>query len=186
MRLGSWAGLGALFAPVTVALAVVLLGPADAVATPLAVRGCSPEASGFPSCVPGTYLGDVALVEDPPFLFRNLNTLGADGTLVTESTVDFGAGGLLPFAYRSGGRGHWQKIGHRKVRVTYLHFVYDENGVLSALERISGVVTFNRGCTSATGEATYSIYLPDQDPFGADEPIAGGIGRFIWKRIPPK
>ena len=39
----------------------------------------------------GTYLGEVTL--DVGLKFQSLSTFGADGTYVTESTIDFGAGG---------------------------------------------------------------------------------------------
>jgi len=166
------------------ALAVMLLGPAVTLAEPQAAPGDRRNrASGFPPCVAGTYLGDVTLVQEPPFTFRSLNTFGADGTFVTESTIDFGAGGTTPMAFRGGGRGHWWMVGPRKLKMTYLHFAYDGQGVLLWLEKISAVQTFSHGCLTATGEATYAIYPPDRDPF-EDEPVAGGSATLAMKRLP--
>ena len=164
-------------------LTAMLLGPAVSLAGPPAVaRDCHGKTLRFPSCVAGTYLGEVTL--DVGLVFQNLNTLGADGTYVTESTIDFGAGGTVPMAFRSGGRGQWRMIGPRQMKITYLHFAYDGTGVLLWLEKISAVVTASRGCASATGEATYGIYPPGLDPFGDEPPVAGGTATLVMKRLP--
>jgi hypothetical protein len=125
----------------------------------------------------------VTLVQEPPVTFRNLSSFGADGTFFTEATVDFGAGGAAPMAFRSGGHGQWWMIGPRKLKVTYLHFAYDGVGNLLWLEKISAVQTFSHGCSSATGEATYGIYPPDRDPF-EDDPVFGGSATLVMKRLP--
>jgi hypothetical protein len=144
-----------------------------------------PRGVGFPPCVAGTYLGEVTIVQEPPFTFRSLNTFGAEGTYVTESTIDFGAGGITtPMAFRSSGRGQWRMIGPRKLKMTYLHFAYDGTGVLVWLEKISEVLTFSHGCSSATGEATFAIYPPDGDPFGDEAPVFGGSATVSLNRMP--
>jgi len=166
------------------AVAAMLLGPAVTLAGPQAAQRLNDRTPfGFPSCVAGTYLGEVTLIE-MQFAFRSLNTFGADGNYVTESTIDFGASGT-PMVFRSGGRGHWWMIGPRKLQMTYLHFAYDKDGVLLWLEKISAVQSLTGGCSSATGAATYGIYPPDQDPFG-DEPPAwgGGHATLVMKRLP--
>jgi hypothetical protein len=166
------------------ALVAVLLAPASTLAEPQAAPGESRgKPFGFRSCVAGTYLGEVTLVEMPS-AFRSLSTFGADGTYVTESTIDFGASGT-PMVFRSGGRGHWWMIGPRQLKMTYLHFAYDKDGALLWQEKISAVQVLGKDCSSATGEATYGIYPPQQDPFG-DEPPAWGAGHatVVMKRMP--
>jgi hypothetical protein len=86
-------------------------------------------------------------------------------------------------AFRSGGRGDWWMIGPRRLKVMYLHFAYDGVGNLLWLEKISALLTFSRGCLSATGDATYAIYPPDRDPF-EDEPVFGGNATLVMKRLP--
>jgi hypothetical protein len=130
--------------------------------------------------VAGTYLGEVTL--DSGLTFQSLNTFGAS-TYVTESTLDFGAGGAVPMAFRSGGRGQWQVIGPHKLKMTYLHFAYDATGVLIWMEKINVVATFSRGCSSVAGEATYAIYPPGLDPF-EDDPVFGGSATLVMKRMP--
>ena len=164
------------------ALAAMLLGPAVILAGPQAASGDRHFPVGFPPCVAGTYLGEVALVQLQPSTFRSLNTFGSDGTYVTESTIDFGASGP-PMAFRSGGRGDWWMIGRRELKMTYLHFAYDKDGVLLWLEKISAVLSFTHGCSSATGEATYGIYPPHLDPF-EDDPVFSGSATVTMKRLP--
>ena len=163
------------------ALAAMLLCPAVILAGPAAQDDRHMPAPGFPSCVAGTYLGEVTL--DVGLEFQSLSTFGADGTYVTESTIDFGAGGTAAMAFRSGGRGDWWMIGPRKLKLTYLHFAYDGRGVLMWLEKISAVLTFRGRCSSATGEATYGIYPPGLDPF-KDEPVFGGSATVTMMRLP--
>ena len=164
------------------ALAAMLLGPAVTLAGPPAVaRDCHGKTLRFPSCVAGTYFGEVTL--DMGLVFQNLNTFGAEGTYVTESTIDFGAGGTAAMAFRSGGRGQWQVIGPHKLKMTYLHFAYDATGALMWLEKINVVATFSRGCSSVAGEATYGIYPPGLDPF-EDDPVFGGTATLVMKRLP--
>jgi hypothetical protein len=165
------------------ALVALLLAPAPTLADPQAPGASHWKPVGFRSCVAGTYLGDVALVEMSS-AFRSLSTFGADGNYVTESTIDFGASGT-PMVFRSAGRGHWWMIGPRQLKMTYLHFAYDRDGVLLWQEKISAVQTLSSDCSSATGEATYGIYPPQQDPFG-DEPPAWGAGHatVAMRRMP--
>ena len=164
------------------ALTAMLLGPALVLAGPPAVaRDCYGKTLHFPSCVAGTYLGEVAL--DMGLVFQNLNTFGAEGTYVTESTIDFGAGGAAAMAFRSGGRGQWQVMGPRKLKMTYLHFAYDATGALMWVEKISVVATLSRSCSSVAGEATYAIYPPGLDPF-EDDPVIGGSATLVMKRLP--
>jgi hypothetical protein len=165
------------------ALAAMLLGPAVSVAgPPAAARDCYGKTLHFPSCVAGTYLGEVTL--DMGLKFQSLNTFGADGTYVTESTLDFGAGGAAAaMAFRSGGRGQWEVMGPRKLKMTYLHFAYDGTGALLWVEKISVAATFTRSCSSVAGEATYAIYPPGLDPF-EDDPVFGGSATLVMKRLP--
>ena len=163
------------------AVAAVLLGPSVILAGPAAQGARHMPAPGFPSCVAGTYLGAVTL--DLGLEFQSLSTFGADSTYVTESTIDFGAGGTAAMAFRSGGRGDWWMIGPRKLKMTYLHFAYDGEGVLLWLEKISAVLTFSGSCSSATGEAMYGIYPPGLDPF-KNEPVVGGSATVTMTRLP--
>jgi hypothetical protein len=176
---GSGPGEGDMRRVLIASAAAILFGPT----VTMAGAGPGPaRSSNFPSCVAGTYLGEVTMV-DTSFSFQSLNTLGRDGTYVTESTIDYGAGGAAPNAFRSAGRGNWRAIGQHRLRTTYLHFSYDSIGNLLWLEKIDVLLRFDRSCTSAVGDATYSIYLPGQDPF-ADQPVAGGEATVTMKRMP--
>jgi hypothetical protein len=70
------------------------------------------------------------------------------------------------------------------VRVTYVHFAYDQTGLLMWLERIDGTLEFEHGCSAATGRAAYGIFPPGQDPFGEAPPVFSGTATLAMKRMP--
>ena len=120
------------------------------------------------------------------FSFGSLVTLTPGGGYVTESDLDFGAGGGGPFAFRSSGRGNWKRTGEREFTATYLHYTYDPAGALAALEKVTTVLSFDDSFESAHGVVTFSVYAPHQDPFGDDPPLVlpMGAGEMTLRRMP--
>lgn len=129
-----------------------------------------PPGDSFTQHILGSYLGDF------PDGSRILLALNPGGSTHRESSDDFiGLSGLpdLPFHFYGGGFGNWTRTGLRTIRIVELAFQFGEDGLVSAISKVTVDVEFNTDLSSARTVAAVAIYLPTQDPL-TEEPTAPG------------
>ncbi len=132
----------------------------------------------FNDDVAGSYLVDIDVQGFGPA--RGLQTLTADGGLVSTDTSSFGAQGTL----NSPGHGAWRRSGSSEITSTALIFIFDPTGqhVITANPR--GVLVFDDDFETATGTLDTSLFFPSQDPLDPEEtPFAVFPGTVSYRRI---
>ena len=151
----------------------------------------SPAVAGGPACndafarrVAGSYLMDLT-VEGFGAL-KVLVTLGADCTVSSEDTSDYGVfsafGGP---SFESDNRGAWKRSGWRKVTFNAIGFSYDSDGGLIGINRLSATMSFERGFATFSCEGVHDFFGPADDPLDPDtEPLELIPWTATGQRIP--
>ncbi|MEZ4866595.1 MAG: hypothetical protein R3C14_35075 [Caldilineaceae bacterium] len=170
--------------------------PVQPISESVAVAQAAEDNDSIGRQIAGSYLVDgheFGLPENREMTYKMLMTFMADGTLVYEASMAFGAD--HPPRFKSGGHGSWQQTGPREITWTTLSFDYGQEETHPALGpfnpyastvRITSIVTFDEAFESYTETSKIEVLPADRDPLDpATEPIFPAFqGERKGRRIP--
>ena len=137
--------------------------------------------------VAGTYLVDFAQPTPTGGVLsgQSFVTLGADGTYVSETTIDFGVD--HPPRFKSGKHGTWKRTGQYELSLTRLGFDFGETedspvpafgleNRTTGTIRVSGTIRFDRGYESFSESSSVEIFLAADGEDPLDPKAVPSIG----------
>lgn len=160
---------------------------------PVAEAQAMDDDTTFGSNVAGTYLVDAQEHGANELRYKMLATFTADGSIIAELTLDFGAN--HPPRFKSAEHGSWVRTGERELAITMFAFDYGleeshesfgPQNVHIDTVRIVGTISFDEDFENYVEKTVVEILGADKDPLDPTaEPLFPSFpGERVGRRIP--